>query len=80
VPSIQKSAHHLDAEQTRQALLRGRELIAVRDAAGHVTHYRFLGTPACVEIDTFDSLCAAALLEETVANDRWALAHARCEK
>lgn len=79
MPSIQKSPHHLDAEQTRQALLRGRELIAVRDTAGHVTHFRFLGTPACVEIETFDALRAADLLEEIVPYDRWALAHVRRE-
>lgn len=74
MPSIQKAPRHLDAEQTRQALLRGRELIAVRDAIGQITHYRFLGTPACVDAETFDALRAAGMLQEIVSDDRWALA------
>ena len=73
MPSIQKSPRHLDVEQTRQALLRGRELIAIRDAAGQVDHYRFVGTPACVDVEIFDSLHAVGLLEEIVPDDRWAL-------
>ena len=74
MPSIQKSPRHLDAEQTRQALLRGRELIAIRDAIGRITHYRFVGTPACVDVETFDALGATGWLREIIPDGRWALA------
>jgi hypothetical protein len=70
--SVQKSPRLLDGAQARQALGRGRELTAVRDAAGDVTHYRFVGTPSCVTIDTFDLLAAEGLLDETVPDHRWA--------
>ena len=74
MPSIQKAPRQLDAEQTRQALHRGRELIAIHDAIGQVTHYRFVGTPACTDVETFESLRATGMLQEIVSDDRWALA------
>jgi hypothetical protein len=74
MPSIQKSPRLLDAEQARQALLRGRELTVIRDAAGHVTHYRFVGTPACVAVETFDALLHTGLVDEIIPAERWAIA------
>lgn len=72
--SVQKSPRLIDEAQSRQALLRGRELTAVRDAAGTITHYRFVGTPACVSTETFDALADDGLLEEVIAGNRWVLA------
>ena len=72
--TVQKSPRLIDEDKSRQALLRGRELTAVRDVAGNVTHYRFVGTPSCITADTFDALAADGLLEETLPGNRWALA------
>jgi hypothetical protein len=69
--TVQKSPRLVDEEESRQALLRGRELTAVRDATGRVTHYRFVGTPACMTTETFDVLAGQGLLEETLPGDRW---------
>jgi hypothetical protein len=74
VQSIQKSPRLIDPDQARQALLRGRELTAIRDAAASITHYRFIGTPACVDVETFETLLSAGLIEEVIPDHQWALA------
>jgi hypothetical protein len=70
--SVQKSPRLIDLDQARQALLRGRELTAIRDAAANVTHYRFIGTPACIDLETFETLLATGLLDEILPDHEWA--------
>ena len=72
----QKTHRLMDYEQARQALLRGRELIPVRNETGGVTHYRFVGTPACVAVETFRTLLAERLMREVAPGPCWAMREA----
>jgi predicted MFS family arabinose efflux permease len=70
----------MNYEQTRQALLRGRELIPVRNQAGAVTHYRFVGTPACVPAETFRTLLAERLMKEVAPGTCWAMSESVADR